>query len=38
MRTILAIALCAHLGVLAGCASSERAYGNIYDGLIKTGS
>ena len=33
MRTTLAIALCAHLAVLAGCASSERVYGNIYEGL-----
>lgn len=32
MRT-LTIALCAHLGLLAGCASSERVYGNIYEGL-----
>lgn len=33
MRTILTIALCAYLSLLAGCASSERVYGNIYEGL-----
>ena len=33
MRTLLTIALCAHLSLLAGCASNERVYGNIYEGL-----
>jgi len=33
MRTILTIALCAVLSLLAGCASSEIVYGNIYEGL-----
>lgn len=33
MSTVLSIALCAYLGVLAGCTSSERVYGNIYEGL-----
>lgn len=33
MRTVLAIALCAYLSLLAGCASRERVYDNIYEGL-----
>lgn len=33
MRIVIAIALCAQLGFLAGCANSERVYGNIYEGL-----
>ena len=33
MRTVLVIVLCIQLGVLAGCASSERVYDNIYEGL-----
>ena len=33
MRATIAIALLAHLALLAGCASSERIYGNIYEGL-----
>lgn len=33
MRTVIAIALCVHLGLLAGCANSERVHGNIYEGL-----
>ena len=33
MRTVLIIALCTYLSLLAGCASNERIYGNIYEGL-----
>ncbi|MEW6312688.1 MAG: hypothetical protein AB1513_01370 [Pseudomonadota bacterium] len=33
MRAAIAIVLCAHLGLLAGCAISERYYGNVYEGL-----
>jgi type IV pilus biogenesis protein CpaD/CtpE len=33
MRTVLTIALCADLSLLAGCASRERVYGAIYEGL-----
>jgi len=33
MRTVATIVLCAHLGLLAGCANSERVYGSIYEGL-----
>jgi hypothetical protein len=33
MRAAIAIALCAYLGLLAGCANSERYYGNVYEGL-----
>ncbi len=33
MRAAIAIALCAHLGLLAGCANSERYYVNVYEGL-----
>ena len=33
MRTVVTIVLCAHLGLLAGCANSERVYGNLYEGL-----
>ncbi|MHB8921761.1 MAG: hypothetical protein ACYC3N_12165 [Halothiobacillus sp.] len=33
MRAAIAIVLCAHLGLLAGCANSERYYGNVYEGL-----
>ena len=33
MRTVVTIFLCAHLGLLAGCANSERVYGNLYEGL-----
>lgn len=33
MRTAIAVALCALPGLLAGCANSERVYGNIYEGL-----
>ncbi len=33
MRTAVTIVLCARLGLLAGCANSERVYGNIYEGL-----
>lgn len=33
MGAVIAIALCAHLGLLAGCANSENVYGNIYEGL-----
>ncbi|MFA5019033.1 MAG: hypothetical protein WC504_15890 [Methylobacter sp.] len=33
MRAAIAIALCAHLELLAGCANSERYYGNVYEGL-----
>lgn len=33
MRIVLSTALCAHLTLLAGCASQERLYGNVYEGL-----
>jgi len=33
MLTVLTIALCANLSLLAGCASRERVYSNIYEGL-----
>jgi hypothetical protein len=33
MRAAITIVLCVHLGLLAGCANSERYYGNIYEGL-----
>ena len=33
MRTAIAITLCTHLGLLTGCANSERFYGNIYESL-----
>lgn len=33
MRTILIVAICMYLSLLTGCASSERIYGNIYEGL-----
>ena len=33
MRAAIAIVVCAHLGLLAGCANSERYYGNVYEGL-----
>lgn len=33
MRTAIAIVLCVHLGLLSGCAISERYYGNVYEGL-----
>lgn len=33
MRAAIAIVLCIHLGLLAGCANSKRYYGNIYEGL-----
>lgn len=33
MRAAIAIALCVHLGLLAGCANSEHYYGNVYEGL-----
>lgn len=33
MRTALTIALCVNLSLLAGCASRERVYGGIYEGL-----
>jgi hypothetical protein len=33
MPAAIAFALCAYLGLLAGCASSERFYGNVYEGL-----
>ncbi len=33
MRAAIAIVLYANLGLLAGCANSERYYGNVYEGL-----
>lgn len=33
MRAATAIAICAQLGLLAGCANSESIYGNIYEEL-----
>lgn len=33
MRTVLTIALCADLSLLTACASRERVYGAIYEGL-----
>jgi hypothetical protein len=33
MRIVLTIAFCIQLGVVAGCASKERVYDNIYEGL-----
>ena len=33
MRTVITFVLCSHLGLLAGCANSERYYGNVYEGL-----
>lgn len=33
MRAVITIVLCANLGLLAGCANSERYYGNVYEGL-----
>lgn len=33
MRTLITITLCAHIGLLAGCANNERVHGNIYEGL-----
>lgn len=33
MRAAIVLALCAHLGFLAGCANSERYYGNVYEAL-----
>lgn len=33
MRAVVSIALCVYFGLLAGCANSERYYGNIYEGL-----
>ncbi|MDG4554504.1 MAG: hypothetical protein P9E24_09700 [Candidatus Competibacter sp.] len=33
MRAVFTITLCANLSLLAGCASNERIYGNIYEGL-----
>ena len=33
MRKVFAITLCASLGLLSGCANSERVYGSIYEGL-----
>lgn len=33
MRAAIAIPLCVQLGLLAGCANSERYYGNVYEGL-----
>jgi type IV pilus biogenesis protein CpaD/CtpE len=33
MRATLTIAFWAPLALLAGCANSERVYGNIYEGL-----
>jgi hypothetical protein len=38
MRAVIAIALCPHLGLLAGCANSERYYGNVYEGLKARGA
>ena len=33
MRFVSALALCAQFILLAGCASNDRFYGNIYEGL-----
>lgn len=33
MRAAIAFILCAQLGLLAGCAHTERYYGNVYEGL-----
>jgi hypothetical protein len=33
VRTMIFVASCAHLGLLAGCANSERYYSNVYEGL-----
>lgn len=32
-RVVSIVVLCAHFGLLAGCANSEGVYGNIYEGL-----